>query len=654
MSDSELSFAQLGLPASLLSTLSALGYETPTPIQQATIPQLLTGQDVVGMAQTGTGKTAAFALPILAKIDIKQQSTQALVLCPTRELAIQVAEAFQSYAAHLPGFHVLPIYGGADMRGQLRSLQRGVHVIVATPGRLLDHLDRKSLNLGQLKTLVMDEADEMLRMGFIDDVETILEKTPKTRQVVLFSATMPRPIRQVAEKYLKDPQEVRTQSAATTNENIEQHFWLVTGTNKLDALTRILEVEEFDGMIIFVRTKTSTTELADKLSARGYSVSALNGDMNQQLRQRTVDQLKRGQLDILVATDVAARGLDVERVSHIINYDIPYDDETYVHRIGRTGRAGRSGKAILFVAPRERHLLRSIERTTRKSVTQMSLPSRADLIDKRSKNFQKKIVEAMTGDADFTFFNKLIDEICQAQVCSPVEVAAAMAFLLQKDRPLQPKYEKLPDIREDDGGQEERFPRRGGEGRGRNSRDGGNRDSGGRGDYTRERAPRDFTRDSNSGRDNNRSGERKPSSRGFSEGPVETYRIDVGHNDSVSPREIVGAIANEAGIPGKNIGNIRIFNEYTTVELPVGVSKSALAILKKTRVRSRPLNIERSNETSAHAASPPAARRKPSYSEGGASATGKDTLRLKAKPRREGGSSASSSKGAPRGPRKKT
>lgn len=577
LSMSELGFDELGLPASLLSTLKGLGYETPTPIQQATIPKLLANQDVVGMAQTGTGKTAAFALPILAKIDIKQHATQALVLCPTRELAIQVAEAFQSYAAHIPGFHVLPIYGGADMRGQLRALQRGVHVIVGTPGRLLDHLERKSLDLSQLKTLVMDEADEMLRMGFIDDVETILNKTPKTRQVVLFSATMPRPIRVVAEKYLNNPQEVKIQSAASTNENIEQHFWLVSGTNKLDALTRILEVEDFDGMIIFVRTKTSTTELADKLSARGYSVSALNGDMNQQARQRTVEQLKKGQLDILVATDVAARGLDVERVSHIINYDIPYDDETYVHRIGRTGRAGRSGKAILFVGPRERHLLSSIERTTRKSVTPMNLPSRADLIDKRSKDFKKKIVEMMISETDLTFFNAIVEDICQEQMSSPTDVAAAMAFLLQKDRPLQPKHEKLPEIREESFNSNDGFPRR--DGRGRTS----NRDGG-----------RDTGRDS-VGRDNSRGGERRPSSRGFSDGPVDTFRIAVGRNDNVSPREIVGAIANEGGIPGKNIGNIRIYDDYTTVELPQGLPKDALSILKKTRVCSKPLNIERAS-----------------------------------------------------------
>ncbi|MBX2857209.1 MAG: DEAD/DEAH box helicase, partial [Cellvibrionaceae bacterium] len=357
------SFADLDLPTYLLKALGDIGYETPSPIQSATIPHLLQGKDLIGMAQTGTGKTAAFALPVLAKIDLSIKHPQTLVLCPTRELALQVAEAFQSYAAYMRDFHVLPIYGGQDMRGQLRGLKRGAHVIVGTPGRLLDHLDRRSMDLSHLRTLVLDEADEMLRMGFIDDVEVILEKTPDHRQIALFSATMPDPIRRVAERYLPEPEEVQVRTTTTTNENIEQHYWLASGTNKLDALTRILEVEDFDGMIIFVRTKTATAELADKLNARGFSAAALNGDMNQTLRQRTVDQLKKGRLDIVIATDVAARGLDVERISHVVNFDIPYDEEAYVHRIGRTGRAGRTGKAILFVAPRERRLLKSIEKT---------------------------------------------------------------------------------------------------------------------------------------------------------------------------------------------------------------------------------------------------------------------------------------------------
>jgi ATP-dependent RNA helicase DeaD len=371
----------------------------------------------------------------------KNPATQALVLCPTRELAIQVAEAFQTYAEGLKGFHVLPIYGGQDMSRQLQALRRGVHVVVGTPGRLLDHLSRRSMDLRNINTLVLDEADEMLRMGFIDDVELILQQTPSTRQVALFSATMPQAIRNVADKYLKNPQEVRIKTATSTNADIEQFYWLVQGTNKLDALTRMLEVEEFEGMIVFVRTKNSTVELAEKLNARGFSAAPLNGDMNQQLRSRTVEQLKNGQLDILVATDVAARGLDVERITHVMNYDIPYDNEAYVHRIGRTGRAGRSGKAILFVAPREQRMLQSIERTTRKKIERMDLPTRGDLILKRSQQFKQTIANALEQD-NLDFFHVLTADLCQEHGCSLEDAAAAMAFLLQKDRPLEPMFKE--------------------------------------------------------------------------------------------------------------------------------------------------------------------------------------------------------------------
>ncbi len=430
-------FADLGLPAFLLETLTRVGYEMPTPIQQATIPPLLAGRDLIGMAQTGTGKTAAFALPILARIDTASSATQALVLCPTRELAIQVAEAFQTYARGIPDFHVLPIYGGQDMGRQIRGLRRGAQVIVATPGRLLDHIRRRSVDLGAIDTVVLDEADEMLRMGFIDDVDTILGATPAERQVMLFSATMPEAIRRVADRHLRDPESVRIQSATGTNDDIKQFYWLVEGTNKLDALTRILEVEDFDGMIVFVRTKNATVELADKLSARGFSAAPINGDMNQSLRQRTVQQLKSGALDILVATDVAARGLDVERISHVMNYDIPYDSEAYVHRIGRTGRAGRSGKAILFVAPRERRLLRSIEKATRRKVEPMKLPSRDELAERRSSAFRERIGQAV-AEGELGFFHGLVEELCREQECSVEDAAAAMARLLQQDKPLQP------------------------------------------------------------------------------------------------------------------------------------------------------------------------------------------------------------------------
>jgi ATP-dependent RNA helicase DeaD len=391
MSSTPESFADLGLSDSLLKTLADIGYETPSPIQAQCIPSCFEGRDLIGQAQTGTGKTAAFALPLMEQIDVKLTKPQALVLTPTRELAIQVAEALQSYAKNLPGFHVLPIYGGQSYTIQLKQLSRGAHIIVGTPGRVMDHLERKTLNLDNLKTMVLDEADEMLRMGFIDDVEWILERTPAQHQTALFSATMPEQIRRVAQKYLVEPREIKIKSATATVAAIRQVYWQVSGMHKLDALTRILEVEDnFDAAIIFVRTKNSTVELADKLSARGYAAAALNGDLNQQMRERVIEQLKSGALDIVVATDVAARGIDVPRVSHVVNYDIPYDTEAYVHRIGRTGRAGRTGNAILFVAPREVSMLRSIERATRSPIAPLTLPSRADVTNKRVADFKAR------------------------------------------------------------------------------------------------------------------------------------------------------------------------------------------------------------------------------------------------------------------------
>src|SRR5918993_772749 len=368
-------FRDLDLSAPLLRKLDELGYELPTPIQAATIPLLLAGKDVIGQAQTGTGKTAAFALPLLHRLDLSKSKPQVLVLAPTRELAIQVAEAFQSYATHIPGFQVLPIYGGQSYGPQLSALRRGVHVVVGTPGRVIDHLEKNTLDLSQLSTLVLDEADEMLRMGFIDDVEQILKKTPPQRQVALFSATMPAPIRRIAQTYLREPSEISIEAKTRTADNIRQRFWQVSGLHKLDALTRILEAEPFDAMIVFARTKQATDELAEKLQARGFAAAAINGDVQQAQRERTIQQLKDGKIDILVATDVAARGLDVDRISHVLNYDVPYDTESYVHRIGRTGRAGRSGEAILFIAPRERSMLRAIERATRQPITPMELPT---------------------------------------------------------------------------------------------------------------------------------------------------------------------------------------------------------------------------------------------------------------------------------------
>lgn len=547
-------FSDLALSEPVMRAIQKVGYEQPSPIQAAAIPVLLAGGDILGMAQTGTGKTAAFALPLLSRIDIKQAEPQILVLAPTRELAIQVAEAFQKYASEIPGFHVLPIYGGQDMTSQLRQLKRGAHVVVGTPGRVMDHLRRGSLNLNSLKSLVLDEADEMLRMGFIDDVEWILEHTPSERQTALFSATMPREIRKVCDNYLRDAKEIKIASTQSTGENIEQVYWMVSGTNKLDALTRILEVEPFDGMIIFVRTKTATVELAEKLEARGYSASALNGDMNQQLRERAIDRLKTGKLDIVIATDVAARGIDVERVSHVVNYDIPYDSEAYVHRIGRTGRAGRSGKAILFVAPREKRLLYTIEKATKKPITLMELPSGATVTKHRIDQFTAQITTTLAEQPDLSFFNDLLAEYSHKNDVSPEEIASALAYLLQRERPLQVKFtdvkpERSSRDRDDRGG--------------RDSRDSG-RDRG-----SREDRPRRERSDEN----------------------MDRYRIEVGRNHEARPGDIVGAIANEAGIESRYIGHIKLHDEFSTVDLPAGMSNEILAKLKKVRVRNRPLEI---------------------------------------------------------------
>lgn len=544
-------FTDLSLAEPVLKAIQAVGYEVPSPIQAAAIPVLLEGGDILGMAQTGTGKTAAFALPLLSKLDLSQNDPQILVLAPTRELAIQVAEAFQKYAAEMPGFHVLPIYGGQDMTSQLRQLKRGVHVVVGTPGRVMDHLRRGSLNLNNLKSLVLDEADEMLRMGFIDDVEWILEHTPSTRQTALFSATMPREIRKVCDNYLRDAKEIKIASTQSTGDNIEQVYWMVSGTNKLDALTRILEVEPFDGMIIFVRTKTATVELAEKLEARGYSASALNGDMNQQLRERAIERLKSGKLDIVIATDVAARGIDVERISHVVNYDIPYDSEAYVHRIGRTGRAGRSGKAILFVAPREKRLLYTIEKATRKPITLMELPSGATVTKHRIDQFTQQITDTLKEQSDLSFFNDLLAKYSHANDVSPEDIASALAYLLQRERPLQVKFTDIKSERS--------------ERRDRDERGGRDRDSRG----SREDRPRRERSDEN----------------------MERYRIEVGRNHEARPGDIVGAIANEAGIESRFIGHIKLFDEFSTVDLPAGMPKDVLAKLKKVRVRNRPLEI---------------------------------------------------------------
>ena len=431
-----LTFAELGLDQRVLAAVDEVGYETPSPIQAATIPTMLDGRDVVGLAQTGTGKTAAFALPILSRLDLRQKKPQALVLAPTRELALQVCEAFEKYAGHLPGVHVLPVYGGQGYGVQLSALRRGVHVVVGTPGRIMDHLDKGTLDLSELRFLVLDEADEMLNMGFAEDVETILASTPAEKQVALFSATMPAQIRRLSAKYLRDPAEITVKNKTATAANITQRYLMVSYPQKVDALTRILEVENFEGMIVFVRTKNETETLAEKLRARGFSATAINGDIVQAQREKTIDQLKQGKLDILVATDVAARGLDVDRISHVVNYDIPTDPESYVHRTGRTGRAGRSGDAISFVTPRERYLLKAIEKTTRQPLTQMQLPSVDDVNITRLARFDDAISEALSATERVTFFRDVVSHYVREHDVPEVDVAAALAVVLQGDTPL--------------------------------------------------------------------------------------------------------------------------------------------------------------------------------------------------------------------------
>jgi ATP-dependent RNA helicase DeaD len=571
------SFSDMALKQPLLKALKALGYELPTAIQAQTIPLLLDGRDVLGQAQTGTGKTAAFALPILSNLDLKQKDPQVLVLTPTRELAIQVAEAFKSYASQIKSFHVLPVYGGQEYGTQLRALQRGVHVIVGTPGRVMDHMRRGNLRLDKLKTLVLDEGDEMLRMGFIDDVEWVLEQVPKQRQIALFSATMPPQIRKITQRYLRNPAEITIKVKTTTAETIRQRYWPVTGTHKLDALTRILEAETFDAMLVFVRTKTSTLEVADKLEARGYRAVALNGDIAQKNRERIITQLKAGKLDILVATDVAARGLDVDRISHVINYDIPHDTEAYVHRIGRTGRAGRQGDAILFVAPRERRMLQAIEKATRKEIELMELPSTDMVNNRRIEKFKQRISDTL-AEQDLDLFKGLVEQYQQENQIDTLDIAAALAkqvqgsapFLLSSKAVAKPAF--AADRDDSSTARKQRWDKP------RNAVDG---ESKPRGDKAR----------------NTVDGERKPrqeqaeaESRELETG-MDRFRVEVGHAHKVKPGNIVGAIANEADIDSKYIGRINIFEEYSLVDLPEGMPKELLSELRNVRVVGQRLNI---------------------------------------------------------------
>ncbi len=595
-------FSKLGLADALLATLTEVGYETPSPIQAATIPPLLGGRDVLGQAQTGTGKTAAFALPILSRLDLSKTKPQALVLAPTRELAIQVAEAFQRYAAKLPGFHVLPIYGGQAYGPQLSGLKRGVHVIVGTPGRVIDHLERGSLDLSQLTTLVLDEADEMLRMGFIDDVEAVLKKTPPKRQVALFSATMPAPIRRIAQTYLRDPVEIAIKSKTTTATNIRQRYWYVSGMQKLDALTRILEAEPFEAMLVFMRTKQATEEIAQKLQARGFAASAINGDMVQAQRERTIQQLKDGQLDILVATDVAARGLDVERITHVLNFDIPTDTEAYVHRIGRTGRAGRNGDAILFVAPREKRMLQAIERATRQPITEMQLPSVEAVNDQRITKFKQRIADTLAG-GDLGPFRELIEQYEQERNVPAVEIAAALARLVQGKEPLllkpPPRFERAADNAY---GRDVRPPIP--------ARDVRPFEKPARTEHTARKSAPAVAGDTHTTprplRDHARPApaefvERaetrppRPRARAPEQG-FETYRVEVGKTHGVQPGNIVGAVANEAGIDSKHIGRIDIRDDHSLIDLPEGMPSEIFKHLKKVWVSGQQLRITRGSD----------------------------------------------------------
>ena len=548
-----IAFTDLGLPEPILKVIKSLGYEAPSPIQAATIPALLDGRDVLGQAQTGTGKTAAFALPVLSNLEPSKPRPCALVLTPTRELAIQVAEAFQRYASGLTKFHVLPIYGGQAYGPQLAGLRRGADVVVGTPGRVIDHLNKGTLNLSQLSTLVLDEADEMLRMGFIDDVEAVLAKMPDECQIALFSATMPQAIRRIAERYLKDPEQVTIKAKTTTAATIHQRYWLVSGMHKLDALTRILEVETFDAMIVFARTRVATEELAQRLNARGFSAAALNGDVPQQQREQYVERLKNGDVDILVATDVAARGLDVERISHVVNYDIPYDTEAYVHRIGRTGRAGRSGEAILFVAPRERGMLRAIERATRQPIEVMGVPSVSDVNEERVRRFKAAVQHAIENE-DLSKYREVAEACLKDSDAEMVDVAAALARLsrggdelfLSEPPPRPARHERTERSNHDRGPRKER--------------------------RMRERGP-------------------GSSASSKSDEGLRPYRIEVGNTHGVRTGNIVGAIANESGIDVARIGRIRIRDNFSLVDLPSDLPHDTLKLLERVRVAGQALAI---------------------------------------------------------------
>jgi ATP-dependent RNA helicase DeaD len=552
-------FGDLGLPEPLLRAVKSVGYEAASPIQAATIPALLAGHDVLGQAQTGTGKTAAFALPLLARIDVKRREPQALVLVPTRELAIQVAEAFQKYASGLNGFHVLPIYGGQSYVPQFTSLKRGPQVIVGTPGRLIDHLERGTLSLGAVSCVVLDEADEMLAMGFSDAMEAILSQTPAGKQVALFSATMAPNIRRIAQRHLREPHEIVIKGRTGTAANIRQSYWLVSGMHKLDALTRIVEVSSFDAMLVFVRTRQATTDLAERLQARGFAAVALNGDVPQAMREKTVAQLKAGKIDILVATDVAARGLDVDRITHVVNYDVPYDTESYVHRIGRTGRAGRSGEAILFVAPRERNLLHLIERATRQTIEPLPLPTVEDVNRRRLAKFKARIGEALAA-APSDFHRAAVQEIALETGADLLSIAAAAASLVEGHSPVQPRGGAQPPIER----------------------------------AAREAAtpPAPDTRFEERPHGQSQLPPIPSVDYAFEDdGAQVTWQLAVGRRHGVQPGHIVGAIANEARLQGTQINGVDIRADYTLVRLPANLPAAVIRRLSRVKVRGQALDL---------------------------------------------------------------
>ncbi len=572
----EITFSDLNLPKELLRVLDDIGYEKPSPIQSASIPVLQSGADIIGQAQTGTGKTAAFALPLLAKIDVNLRKPQALVLAPTRELAIQVAEAINTYSKYLKGFQVVPIYGGQSFPVQLKQLARGPQVIVGTPGRVMDHMRKGKINWDHMHTLVLDEADEMLRMGFLEDVEWVLEQTPSDRQIALFSATMPKEIKRVADKFLNKPQEIRIKTKTSTAPTIEQSYLSVSHHNKLDALTRILEVEETDAIIIFARTKTATVDLADRLSARGFAAAAINGDMQQSAREKTIAQLKNGRLDILIATDVAARGLDVPRISHVINYDITQDVESYIHRIGRTGRAGKEGKAILFVTPREKRMLFLIEKTTGKKITRISLPTTDQINDQRVDRFKAKITEKINSGKLDPYLEILQNYQLETDQTG-IQIAAALASLAHDKSPLL--VEDLPSPKMQQREKRERSDNDRSRGRDRD------RKKHRKGQDGESRSGKDFPKDAEK----------------LSDHPtieMQRYVLMVGFQAGIKPGNVVGAIANEIDIESKYIGHIKIYDDFTTVDLPGKLPKDALGHLKKVRVCGKAMNITKAADFS--------------------------------------------------------